>query len=292
MDRLIVRVWMVLLLAGFMAGSLAAPPVIGVVTARGSFFLDKAVVQGNATLFEGALLETAATPSQVRLQAGPRLHLGAASRGKIYDDRLVLEKGEGQLEGAAHYRIETRDLRILPESAVAVAHVALAEPGRITVAALAGGLRVTTTSGTLVAKLARGTALEFTPQPAGASAPMSLAGCLTNLDGRFLLKDDTSNVTFELRGQDLAVHLAQHVSITATVLNDAQPGKDGAPVIQVTQIKRLAGACPVSAAGRSAAKKSAMSGTTKAIIAGVAIAAAAGGAAIGLTGEENQPISR
>jgi hypothetical protein len=294
-DRLMVRSWILLLLAGALVASFAAPAAIGVATAKGSFLLDRSAVQGNATLFEGAVVETTTTPSLVRLQDGPRMQLGSTSRGKVYGDRLVLEKGEGQLEGTQSYRIEARELRILPESADSVARVALGEPGRVTVAALTGGVRVTTADGILVAKLERGTTLEFEPQAAGASAPVSVTGCLTGLNGRFLLKDDTANVSFELRGQDLGQYAGQHVTITATVLKEVRPGQGAVQVIQVTQIRRLAGACPVAASNPSkggVAKKGATSGTTKVVIAGVAIAAAAGGTAIGLTGDEKQSISR
>ena len=289
MDRVMVRSWILLLLAGALFLSFAGPAAIGVATAKGSFLLDRSAVQGNATLFEGTVVETTATPSLVRLQDGPRMQLGSTSRGKVYGDRLVLEKGEGQLEGALGYRIEARELRILPESTDTVARVALGKPGRVTVAALTGGVRVTTADGTLVARLERGTALEFEPQAAGASAPVSVTGCLAEVDGHFLLKDDTANVSFELQSDDLARYRGQRVTVTATVLKEARPGHGAVQVIQVAQIKTLAGTCPVPAATPS---KGALSGTTKAVIAGVAIAAVAGGTAIGLTRNDKQSISR
>ncbi len=219
------------------------------------------------------------------------MQLGSTSWGKIYGDRLVLEKGEGQLEAALQYRIEARSLRIVPDSTATVTRVALREPGRVTVAALTGGVRVTTADGTLVAKLERGTTLEFEPQAAGASAPVSVAGCLAALDGRFLLNDDTASVSFELQGEDLARYTGQHVAVSAIVLKEVRPRGGAVQVIQVTQIRRLAGACPVAAASPSKAKGR-LSGTTKAVIAGVAIAAVAGGTAIGLTGNDKPSISR
>jgi hypothetical protein len=114
--RLIVHTSALLLLSGALISSFAAPPVIGIATARGGFLLDNAPVRGNATLFEGAMVETSAAPTLVRLQGGARMQLGSASRGKVYSDRLVLEMGEGQMDNALHYRIEARSLQILPDS--------------------------------------------------------------------------------------------------------------------------------------------------------------------------------
>ena len=73
MGRLVVRSWMILLLAGALVTGFAAPPVIGIATAGGSFLMDNARVQGNATVFDGAVVETSTTPSMLRLQGGPRM---------------------------------------------------------------------------------------------------------------------------------------------------------------------------------------------------------------------------
>src|SRR5512140_157986 len=114
--RLIVHSLALLLLCGALVSSFAAAPVIGIATARGGFLIDNAPVRGNTTLFEGTMVETSAAPSLVQLQGGTRMHLGAASRGRVYSARLVLEKGEGQMDKALHYRIEARSLQIMPDS--------------------------------------------------------------------------------------------------------------------------------------------------------------------------------
>jgi hypothetical protein len=276
------------LLGGALYMSWAAPPGIGTATARGQFLLDSASVQGNATLLEGSVVETRATPSVLRLQAGPRMTIGSSSRGKVYADRLVLEKGEGRLEGSRQYRIEASSLRVLPESSETIARVAYGQPGKVTVAALSGALRVTTADGVLLAKLEPGMAREFEPQGAGAAAPVSVVGCLSVARTSFLLKDETANLDFDLRGQaDLGRYVGQRVAVTGTPLRDAKPSTTGAQVLQVVQVKVLGSGCITApAAGATPAKAAGVSGTTKAVIAGVAIAAVAGGTALGLTGDE------
>jgi hypothetical protein len=226
------------------------------------------------------------------------MYLGSSSRGRVYRGRLVLEKGEGQLENARRYEVEARGLRILPASSTATARVSLTEANQVQVAALAGAVRVTTAGGDLVANLEPGKALNFEPQAAGAAAPFTLTGCLQKLNGRYLLKDATATVTFELKGTGLGKQVGHRVGGIGTDLTGAKPGPGASDVIQVSRVKRLSGRCPISPPGgavpTAAGKAGGISGTTKAIIAGVAIAAAGTGTAVGLIGkeEEKQPISR
>ena len=77
--------------------TIAAPPMIGTVTATGAFRLNGDTVRTNGTLTEGAVLETGLGNSLVRLTGGARLSLSAVSRGKLYSDRIILEKGEARL---------------------------------------------------------------------------------------------------------------------------------------------------------------------------------------------------
>jgi hypothetical protein len=296
--RPIVHTLALLLLSGALVSSFAAAPVIGIATARGGFLIDNTPVRGNTTLFEGAMVETSAAPSLVQLQGGARMQLGSASRGRIYSDRLVLEKGEGQMDNALHYRIEARSLQIMPDSSGASAHVTLQGPSGITVAALAGVIRVTTAQGTLLARLEPGRALQFEPQTAGGAAPFAVTGCLAAVDNSFILKDGTAQVSFEVRaapGQDLASYAGKRVEVTATGPKGARPVAGAAEVIYANQVKLVEGACPMPAAAAKAGGKrtAGMSGTTKAVIAGVVIGGAAGGIALGLTGgETDTPISR
>lgn len=288
---------LILLLAvgGLTIGSAAS--AIGIATARGSFHVDNATVSGNATLFDGALVETAAVGTVLELDRGVRMYLGSASRAKVYQDRFILERGEGQIQSTGRYEFEAGDLRILPASPEATARVALRGDNRVRVSALAGDLQVTTGSGTLVASLNPGKSLEFEPQAAGAAAPFRVSGCLQKQDGRFLLQDDTAAVTFELQGSGLGGVVGQRVEILGTNVTGAKPGPGASDVIRVVRVKRLAGNCvsPVSSGskGGSKAGSSAKHSNRKAIIAGVAIAAAGAGTTLALIGEEEKPsISR
>jgi hypothetical protein len=289
--RMIVRCSVILLLAGVLVSSFAAPPAIGIATAQGSFRVDNSPVQGNATLFDGTTVETSSASSSLRLQAGGQMVIAAASRGQVFTDRMVLEKGEGKLAYSPHYSLEARNLRILPDSAGAEARVALREPGRVSVTAITGQVRVTTSGGLLLARLEPGRSLEFQPQAGGAAAPLAISGCVSAADRRFFLAEQTANVTFELRGDDLARFVGQRVEIMATELREAGPTGGAARAVQVSQIKRVGGGCPAAAnSGAPSGKPGGMSNGTKAVIDGEVIGGGAGAIALGLTGSDtNQP---
>src|SRR5215475_2665069 len=85
-------VCIVLALAG-MAGALAANNAIGMAVASGSLRIDHSQVWGNATLFEGSVVETTTGPSQLQLQGGVQVRLAGESRATVHDGKLTLEQG-------------------------------------------------------------------------------------------------------------------------------------------------------------------------------------------------------
>lgn len=306
MDRLAIAlcVWFSLIVAP------AFPAAIGVAKANGSFRLDSNPVAGNATLFEGNTLETAAASSELQLYSGIRMRLAPDSRGRVFGDRLVLEKGLGELDGGAGYRIEARGLRILAGSPGSAGRVAVTEAHKVQAMALAGWLRVTTADGTVVALVMPAAALEFEPQAVtGAQAPFEMTGCLERRDGQFVLRDPLTGVVEEARGSRLASEVGNMIEVTASVIPGVKPVEGAMEVIQITRLRRISGNCapaapPVRQAAKPAAGKAApppaagpapaatpppsvpragMSGAAKAVIAGVIVGGAGAGAAVYLT---------
>ena len=288
--------------------AMAASPVIGTVVSKGGFRLDSFSVKGNATLTEGSTVETGAASSLMQLSSGVLVTLASDSKGKLFGDRMLLEKGGGQLERAAGFRVEALGLRIQPETGQSSARVALAAK-RVRVAALAGSFRVLNGSGVLIANVAAGSALEFEPQPAG--GPTRMAGCLSNRSGRFLLTDETTNVSVEATGAGLSKEAGNRVEITGAMDSAATPADGASQLIRVTQVKRLSQGCgagkgaAAAAAGAGGAAAGAGAGAgaaagiaagTVAIVGGVAAAAVVGGlaAAGGLSGQgsADPPVSR
>ena len=125
MHRFSVQSLIALILTANLSLGMAAAPAVGIVTARGSFTIDASNVTGNATLFEGNQIETGKNSSQLQLNNGARMQLAAESRGIVYRDRLVLEKGTSLIQGGRTSQVEANSLRIRPASESAGAQVSI-----------------------------------------------------------------------------------------------------------------------------------------------------------------------
>lgn len=268
-------------------GSFAANPAIGLVVANGSFQLEHSSVRGTATLFEGNIIETNVSASQLQLHNGVSVRLAADSRARVYESRLVLEKGIGQLE-STNYRIEAASLMVEAEHTGATARVRLAGPGRVVVAARDGSVRVSNSSGVLIARLDRGREMTFEPQESGAAAPTKVSGILALKDGKFIVVDRVTNVTMQLQGTGLEAEVGHLVEVTGTVDSAAPTVAGASQLIDVTSIKRLtkgeragaAAAAGTAGAGAAGAAAGGLStGAIVAIVGGVAAAGTVGGLA-------------
>ncbi len=270
----------------------AASPVIGTVVARGAFRMDNATVTGNATLFEGATIETATTGSALELTSGARVTLGTTTKGRVFGDRIVLERGKSRLDKAEGFRVEARGLLIQPETGNSTGRVELAGATRVEVAALTGTFRVLNSRGMVVARIATGSTLAFEPQ--SINRPTHLTGRVVNRGGHYLLTDETTNVTVEVAGPNLDKVAGKRVELTGTLDPTATPVSDASQFIRVASVKPLPGAATAAGAGGTAGGTAggavgglAVSGTAIAVIGGVAAAAVVGGlAAAGSLGNE------
>jgi hypothetical protein len=303
MSRFARRAWLGLLSVCAVSASFAATPGIGLVIANGSFQVDHSTVWGSATLFEGNTIETNVSSSQLKLANGVSLRLAAETRARVYQTRLVLEKGIGQLE-STKYHIEAASLRIEADKPGGTVRVQLTGPKRVVVAARDGGVRVSNGEGVLIARLDSGREMTFEPQ-ASDPALTKVSGILAIKDGKFIVVDRTTNVTMQLEGTGLEAEVGNLVEITGTV-DPAAPTVAGASqLINVTSVKRLtkgtkeaaAGAGAAGAAGAGAAAGAAAGGLSTgaivAIVGGVAAAGTLGGlaAAHALPGQGSSPPS-
>ena len=261
----------------------AASPAIGIVTAKGAFRLNQATVVNNASLLEGAVIETAAVGSSMELSSGARFSLAADSKGRFFGDRVVLEHGEGRLEKTAGLRIEARGLTIQPETGTATGRIAVSGNARVELAALTGSFRVLNSRGVVVARLPAGLALAFEPQIAGVGGSVRLTGVLLNRGGHYLITDETTNVTVEVVGPGLEKETGRRVEIVGVSDPTATPVSDASQLVRIVSAKRLpnGGAATAGVGGTrgSGASGIALSAGTVAVIGGVAVAAVIGGLA-------------
>jgi hypothetical protein len=138
--------------------------------------------------------------------------------------------------------------------------------------------------GMLVARLEGGRALQFDPQ-ASAGTSTRVVGKVVKNGDKYLLKDETSGVTFELIGPNLESYVGKNVAVTGTVEQPADATAN--PILKLTDVNVLAG----TGAAPAGVKHSGFF-TTKVIVAGVIVAAGGTAAAVALTSGGSTPISR
>jgi hypothetical protein len=272
----------------------AASPAIGRIVAKGAFRADNVTVTGNATLLEGSTIETAQAVTSLELLSGAKFRLQPDSKGRIFGDHAVLERGAGSLEKSTGFHVEARGLSIRPETADATGSVALLANQRIQVSALTGSFRVLNAQGMVVARLRPGTALAFQPQ--GPQGLTRVQGVLQVKSGHYLITDETTNVTVEVIGEGLDKEVGRRVDLTGTADPSATPVSGASQIIRVTSARRLpGGAAPAGSGGFPPPGSSGVgiSAGTVAIIGGVAAGAAVGGlAAAGVFEGQEAAISR
>jgi hypothetical protein len=276
------RVSLSLVLAFSVASLTASTASIGVATANGSFQVNSSQVRGSSTLMEGTVIETGAASSQVQMNNGAHVRVSAGSRVKIYEGRAILEKGVGELDSSTAYQVEAHSLRISNAGPDTVARVRITSPNRVMVSALKGPVRVTNAAGFLVANIAAGGALSFDPE-VGPVGPTKVAGCLAGKDGKFVVTDETTNVTMEVHGAGVEKEVGNHVEISGSVDAGSPTVKGASQIISVSAFKRVGktGACPGKAGAVAAGGVATVAGisvATVAVVGGVAVA----GTAVGL----------
>ena len=215
-------------LATLTAGLLfsANTPAIGVAITSDSLLINDARAAGNATIFSGSTLQSGSTSAVVHLKDGAEVSLLRDSRGKLFSDHIDLERGAARVSG---YSVNAIGLKVEAEGE---SSASVSVHGKsIEVASLAGNVQVFNASGVTVANLLPGRALNLTPQEAGAAAPSQLVGCVAKSGNNFFLKDETSNVTVQLRGGTLRAN--RRFQVNGNMVPNATPTSPATQVVNV-----------------------------------------------------------
>ena len=231
---------------------MAADSAIGLAVSDGEFQVNHTAVNGSATLFDGAIVQTGEAASRIDLN-GASMVLGANSRAKVEGKRIVLEQGLAALHQGSGYRFEARTLRIAPATEKAAAQVQLDGGNRVLVAAVNGPVRVYSGSGLLVASVVPGNNLSFEPQAGAAADGFDRTGCLLFKDGHFALVDSNGQVS-EVQSKDFVRSLVEGtgntVHIVGTIVK-VEPVEGTARVVLVTKVpaRTNPGGCDAAVAG-------------------------------------------
>jgi hypothetical protein len=282
------------------AASPAMGPAIGIVTASGHFTLDRSQVWGNATVFEGSVVETGSASSEVALRNGAKLQLAKDSRARILSDRVVIEKGIGQVSAPESFEVNVANLRIHSTGRL---RVNLGQT--VEIAALLGSARVASASGMLLAAIPAGRVMNFSPQ--AANGTVTRTGCLLFKDNHYIMQDENTQEVVELSGgENLGAQVGNRVEVTGAA-SSAKPAVSIATlVLNIASIApKTSGGCLSVAANLNAQTEAAAAnpaqpaaeatkggggggmstGAKVAII--VAVAGGGAGAAIALAGKKS-----
>lgn len=264
----------------------AAAPTIGTITSNGRFQMNGAETWNQGAVFDGASIETEKSISRLLLRNGTDLRIGAASQGRIYADRMILESGavEGVLSNT--FRLETPALGLRVHGENVRAHVEVTD-GKVLVSSLAGAVSVRGPGGLLLASVQEGNAVQLSGGN-GATAGVELTGVIEYRNSVYLLKDCASNVTVQLKGSEVAKYVGKNVTVNGEV-DPSKPSVSSAEYsVGVKQVKSApdnSPACSVSAGGMG-------TGAKVGIIAGVVVAGAATtGLVIAGSDEQQQTVS-
>jgi hypothetical protein len=213
------------------------------VRSDGDFQLDGSTVRGNATLLEGSTVQTSGTQSRIQLSGGAEIVLSPASRAQVYRDHTVLQQGAQSVKNGERYRIEAATLWISPTDTHTLAEIVAKDGNRVSIAAREGSVDVRNGAGVLVATVRPGLALAFDTQAEGTAKASRISGCLVNKGGKYLLTDNTTNVTVELQGTDAAKSAGHQVEITGLMIPEATPADGASQVIQVVTVDSVGAVC-------------------------------------------------
>lgn len=255
----------------FLSYAEAGTVSIGTASARGGMRVDNYAVKGNATLFDGSVVETDQASADLRLNKGVEITMSAASRGVLYKDHIVLDRGQSEVTSSGSFQLEANGLRVVPSAPRSRGIVSVKSGNTVEVASLDGNLGVTNEQGIVLANILPGNSFSFAMQAAGTS-DFSGVGVVSFDNGTYYLSTDT-NTRYVLTCKDFRNFVGDKV-VAAGVL---QGGGNGAAMLCVKTMN-ING-------------PTAMSSKTKWIIAGVAVGAGAG-AGIALSNQNSSPASR
>ncbi len=215
--------------------AVAGTTAIGTASARGDMRVDGYSVNGNATLFDGTVVETGQATAALRLGGGVEIKLGIGSRSTLHRDRIVLEQGASEFAPSSPFSVEAKGLRVTPSEPNSRAVVSMTGLNTVDVAALAGGFQVTNGRGLVLAHLTSGRAMSFAMQ-AETSGTIKVEGQLYKEGGHYYILESLSNTRYLLNGKGFFWSEGKEVIITGTVDQRATPTGGAKAVVNVVSM--------------------------------------------------------
>ncbi len=275
----------------------AGTSAIGTASARGDMRVDGYSVKGDATLFNGSVVESGQASVALRLSKGGEAKLATDSRGAFYSDRMVLQHGSTEWTPASNYAVNADGLLVAPDAPHSRGVVSVSKANTVEVAALTGGFRVSDSRGLLLAHVTPGHALSFGSLQAATegSYQVTATGAFTESAGHYYLKTTDTGMLYEVQGSNLQNLVGKTVTVSGTLDPNIQPAGGASSVITAsgTSAQTPAAQGSSSQAPQPAATQGGLSNRKKLIIGGIIVGGATG-LALGLyeANESSTPASR
>ncbi len=203
---------------------------IGTAGARGDMQVDSHMVKGNATLFDGSVVETGSATADLRLDKGVEITMAVDSRGTLHHDRIVLQQGESELAGSSSFQIEANGLRVSPNAPNSRGVVSLKPGNTVEVAALNGSFGVVNEHGVLLASVRPGSRMSFVVQSGANPTSFTGIGTVSFEDGHYFFTSE-SDAKYELTCKNYKKYVGTKVQITGTVREPASPTEGSKPML-------------------------------------------------------------
>jgi hypothetical protein len=196
---------------------------IGTASARGDLRVNNYAVKGNATLFNGSVVETGQATADLRLNKGTEITMSTSSQGTLYRDHLVLQRGESQVASNSSFQLEAKGLHVTATEPNSRGVVSVQTGNTVEVAALTGSFGVTNAQGVVLASVRPGHSMSFAMQTAAPPAtlapgvtPMSGTGMVSFENGHYYITAD-NGVKYEVVGKDLKSFVNTKVQFAGNV---------------------------------------------------------------------------
>jgi hypothetical protein len=271
------KLQVIAILTCFLSYAEAGTLSIGTASARGDMRVDNYTVKGNATLFDGSVIETGQASADLRLNKGVQITLSATSRGTLYNDHIVLQQGQSELASNGAYQVQANGLHVVSNAPHSRGIVSMKPGNTVEVASLDGSLGVTNDQGVMLANILPGHSFSFAMQAAGNPEEFSGVGLVSFDNGTYYLTTD-ANVRYVLTCKDPHSYVGDKVVVTGTLQGTAGSGSN------MLCLKTMS----INGGGGTG-----LGPNGKWVIAGIAIAAGAGaGIAVGISNQNSNSASR
>jgi hypothetical protein len=189
---------------------------IGTASVRGNMRVDNYVVKGNATLFNGSVVETDQATANLRLNKGTQITLSTNSRGTMYSDHAILQQGETQVIASNSFQLQASNVRVFPNEPNSVGVVSLKPGNTVEVATLTGSFGVSSNNGIMLANVHPGRTVSFAMDAAASPTAFSGLGIVSFENGTYYLTTD-EDVKYVLTCHDSHKYVGDKVYVTGTV---------------------------------------------------------------------------